>query len=240
MWQLVPFGADHMTKLTRVLLALVVVAVVGLASTAAFVPVKDLATETYKTLLQLVVIGAAGHVVSLLVTKANNDRQDLLRLNELRKLLLDRLNDAFIQVKKIRRIARATADKRRTDAEVEYFIDRTQFHEYLQAINETQLDLELVSKEIVSSRALFRNPDFLVENVDSMEEYLNRIVDEYEHTLTSESLEVPATFHIRRFPELHDLLGAYKTSKFRGEFVHRYYASLDAIRNDLTHVIEPS
>jgi hypothetical protein len=227
-----------MSRVATALIFLVSAAIVGLIVTALFVPAEDISKETYKALLQLVVIGAAGHVTSLLITKANNERQDLLRLNELRKALLDRLNASFVQVKKVRRLARATGEKRMFGNDIKYFIDKERFHTYTQALNETQLDLELVSKEIGTQINLFENPNQLIENVNSMEEYLNRIIDEYEHNIISESPDVPGTVSVNDFVMLADLLGGYKTSVFRIDFVHKYYASLDIIRNDLSRLKE--
>src|SRR5256885_10441376 len=100
-----------MNRLALFLLFLVIAALSGLLVIGLNWPVKDLATETYKSLLQLVVIAVAGHVVSILITKANNERQDLLRANELRNGLLHRLNKCYVDVKKVRRVVRATADK---------------------------------------------------------------------------------------------------------------------------------
>jgi hypothetical protein len=193
--------------------------------------VKDLPTETYKALLQLVVIAVAGHVVSILITKANNERLDLLSANELRNRLLDRLNKCYVDVKKIRRIVRATAYKVVIDQAPHLYVERAKFHEFLQLINDAQLELELVSKDVESNKMLFADSVDIILRLDSMEEYLNTIIDEYEHSTVTPVEEPRDCYAVDSFENLSDLLGNYKTSIFRRQFVHPYYASLESIRN---------
>jgi hypothetical protein len=220
-----------MNRLALFLLLLVIAAVGGLLLIGLSYPVKDLATETYKSLLQLVVVAVAGHVVSILITKANNERQDLLRADELRNDLLSRLNKCYVDVKKVRRVIRATAHKVAEAETQQLYIDKTRFHDFLQAINETQLELELLSKDVESNKRLFIDAKALTDRLDSMEEYLNTIIDEYEHSSVKVVKKPANCYFLEEFEKLSDLVGEYRTSDFRTEFVHKYYASLESIRN---------
>ena len=225
-----------MNKVAAFLLALVVVTVVGLLVVAAGWPVKDLPTEIAKALLQLSVVAVAGHVVSILITKANNERQDLIRADDLRNALLNRLNESFIDVKKVRRLARATSEKVMIGAVTYLFIHRTKFHEYMQLLNDAQLDLELVSKDVESNKPLFVDAEEVIKRLDMMEEYLNRLVDEYEHSSVKTVVDPKDCFPVASFPRLSDLLGPYRVSEFRKAFVHTYYANLESVRRAFSKV----
>lgn len=228
------YNGNIMNQVAGFLIALLIVALVGLVTVASNWSIKDLPTEIAKSLLQLVVIAIAGHVVSILITKANNERQDLMRANELRNALLDRINESFIEVKKVRRLARATAEKVSIGGVTTFFIHQSRFHEYMQLLNEAQLKLEVVSKDVESNQALFLDAEALIKRLDRMEEYLNRLVDDYEHS-TAKTVSHPVDcFRVLDFPALSDLLGPYKTSAFRKEFVHTYYESLESIRRAFT------
>ncbi|GAB2843272.1 hypothetical protein GCM10027277_08330 [Pseudoduganella ginsengisoli] len=219
-----------MNKVAAFLVALVIAAVVGLLVVAGGWPVINLPTEIAKSLLQLGVIAAAGHVVSILITKANNERQDLMRADDLRVALLDRLNESFIDVKKVRRLARATSEKVMIGGVVYMFIHKTKFHDYLQLLNDAQLELELVSKDVESNKSLFVDAKEVIKRLDMMEEYLNRLVDEYENSSVKTVNDPVDCFPVASFPRLSDLLGPYKVSEFRKEFVHTYYANLESVR----------
>ena len=219
-----------MNKVAAFLVTLVVVAILGLLIVADGWAVKELPTEIAKALLQLGVIAVAGHVVSILITKANNERQDLIRADDLRNVLLNRLNESFVDVKKVRRLARATAEKVAIGDSIYLFIQRTKFHEYMQSLNDAQLELELVSKDVESNKSLFVDADDVIERLDRMEEYLNSLVNEYEHSNVKPVNDPADCFAVASFPRLADLLGSYKTSEFRPAFVHTYYANLESIR----------
>ncbi len=223
-------ATEVMNRLAAFLLILAGAALSGLLIIGLSWPVNDLATETYKALLQLALIAVAGHVVSILITKANNERQDLLRANDLRNGLLDRLNKSFVEVKRVRRVIRATAEKIQVGNNRQLYLEKGKFHDFLQSINDAQLELELVSKDVESNKALFPDADSLIARLDSMEEYLNRIIDEYEHSIIQPVKSPANSYFLGHFSKLSDFLGTYKTSTFRKEFVHTYYSSLESIR----------
>ena len=219
-----------MNRLALFLSGLIVAAVGGLLVIGLNWEVKDLPTETFKALLQLVVVGIAGQVVSILISKANDERQDLLLANQLRTSLLDRLNKSYVDVKRVRRVVRATAEKVVEGGTQKTYVEKSKFHDFLQTLNESQLDLELISKDVESNQSLFVDAEPLIANLDSMEEYLNTIVDEYEQS-NVKTVERPTNcYDLKGFPRLSDLVGNYKTSTFRIQFVHTYYKSLESIR----------
>jgi hypothetical protein len=225
-----------MKNLVVFISCLIGISVLALGFLAASGEVKDLSTETYKAILQLVVIGIAGHVVSILITKSNLERQELLEKNEFRNSILTRLNTAFIEVKKLRRISRATALKRKEADKTHYFLDVSDYHNYMQAINEAQLQLEVIEKDISSNSILFTHRETITSNISKMEEYLNGIINEYEHTPLTIVSDPEGKLHTEKYEMFHDLINEYYGSKFRIEFVHSYYQSLEKVREDLVHI----
>ncbi|UAA39195.1 hypothetical protein KIH87_02190 [Paraneptunicella aestuarii] len=225
-----------MKNLVVFISGLVICSVLALLVLALTGEVKDLETETYKAFLQLIVIGVAGHVVSILITKANNERQEFLERNEFRNSILTRLNNAFIEVKKIRRVLRAVALKRDTGDKILYFVKVDDYHSQMQLLNEYQLELEVLAKDISTNSALFTNCDEISTNLNSMEEYLNSIVDEYEHKQLTIESDPQGTINTQNLNKLQDLIGNYRGSIFRTEFVHTYYSSLEKVREDLVHI----
>ena len=225
-----------MKNLVYFISGLVIVSIIALVCLAAFGNVKDLSTETYKAFLQLLVIGIAGHVVSILLTKANQERQEYLEKNEFRNSVLSRINTAFVEIKKLRRLSRATSFKKEIEGTTRYYLSIDDYHSYMQLINETQLQLEVLEKDITSNAKLFTHKAEITSNIDKMEEYLNQIVDEYEHTTIQVESDSQGKLLTINYPKLHDLVGNYRGSEFRTEFVHAYYSSLEKIRDDLVHI----
>jgi hypothetical protein len=219
-----------MNRVAHFLGVLLVLAVAGLFFVATQYQVLDLPTEIAKALLQLVVVAAAGHVVSILITKANNQRQDLMRANELRHALLARLNKAYSDVKKIRRLARASSERTPVATAPQLSIPKSAFHRYLQALNDAQLELELLARDVKTNEALFTDARDIIDHLDGMEKFLNRIVGEYEGIAGNTTSNDAGRFAVTSMPWLANLLAPAATSTFRTDFVRPYHAALDAIR----------
>jgi hypothetical protein len=207
--------------------------------------------EVAKALLQLGVIAVIGTVVSLLVAEYQRERQTLDKerererdtrdkkreLNrkrfeyreELLKSILVRAMAAYSAVKKARRLLRARAIiKHGDDPEV---VLAEPYDLYLEMINDAQLNLENLARDIETSAQAFTDPKSLEKNVWKMEHYLSRLIEEYEE-------------HRRMFagnlasadlPLLNEFTGPFKGSNFEKEVVKPYHAVQRAIRADLLH-----
>jgi hypothetical protein len=64
--------------------------------------------------------------------------------------------------------------------------------------------------------------------LSSMDEYLNLIIDEYEHELVKGS-----TINLSKQKRVGDFIGDYKESYFRYEFIHAYYNAYDVLISTL-------
>jgi hypothetical protein len=56
----------------------------------------------------------------------------------------------------------------------------TEYDRYLEMVNDAQLDLESVKGDVKTSAAAFSNAQSIFDALESMEQYLGRVVKEYE------------------------------------------------------------
>jgi hypothetical protein len=196
--------------------------------------VKDMETEVFKITLQFVFLAAFGQLVSLLVTRHSQKREESKAKDELRKDLVKRLNQQFVDCKKLRRLLRSKSE-RRSDDGLPLTVRQSQYDDALSTLNDIQLNLELLCKDIEGAQALFDSFDAAYTGASSMEEYLNRIVDEFENTSPQTERDPPVIYYTS-LPRLFDLLGPYKPSKFRTNFVHAYYTTLDELKKNLIYI----
>lgn len=164
-------------------------------------------------------------------------RQHVRTMNELRKELLTRLTTAYSDAKKIRRLTRAKSlfvvrDNRGADV---VHVNRGVYDELMESLNDIQLTLELILREIVTSRKtsseVFSTPYPLQRNVAYMEGYLRKIIREYETRLKDfkgdpPSLELRELARLSEFVRRDDI-------EFNTRFVSSYKIALDSIRADI-------
>ena len=98
-------------------------------------------------------------------------------------------------------------------------------------------DWQLKCEELVKDLDLFDHVDVDLraskEQIGRMEKYLNLIVDEMEQTaldLSPHNEDDGKYVAVGNLPALNDLLGDYRASKFRTEFVHTYQASREYLQ----------
>ncbi len=210
-----------------VILVVAAALILWLASTGLVI---DIYTVTYKTALQVFVIVLGGHVLSIVMSKINHEREETRAWDEQRRAIFNALRSSFFDVKRVRRIVRAT----NSSADVKYpssVLSRS-YAESMEQINDIQLSLESLAREIESCQVLFKDYAKLQANVDSLEEYLNGMIGEYEHTHPVVTGE-PPRINLSDTPKFSDLISEYKESQFRIEFVKPFYVALDIVRSSL-------
>lgn len=212
---------------------LLIVTLFAVMFLAASGKVSDIYSETYKTAIQLLVVAVTGHVVTFLVAKLNHEREETRAKDEFRRKIIEKLNEAFIEVKRLRRLTRAA-----NTPEAGGYPEALEVNSYqslMEEVNEVQLRIELIAKEVEAFQSLFGRYAELQANIDKMEEYLNSIINEFEHGAPVQSGR-PASFSLQDLPKAADYLGEYKGSKFRTEFIKPYYLGLDILRSELLYV----
>jgi len=200
--------------------------------------------EIAKALLQLGVVSVVGVVLSVLVfeyqrARNNTDKQrDLDRLaleyrEDLLKSTLSRAMACYSQAKKARRLFRAKGRQRHEDLNIDIVVPE-EYDRCLETINDAQLELENLARDIGNSAIAFSNADHLVQSIRSMEMYLSDLVGEYETHRGTQSLRQEKLM-LDDLPELNDFLLPAAESRFKPQVIIPYHKVQEAIRKDLLH-----
>lgn len=209
--------------------------------------------EVAKSLLQLGVVAVAGAVVSILIFEYQRERQAIDRTADLerqaaekqreldRKSLeyretlllsvLSRAMEAYNRAKKARRLLRARAIATRDQATV---VLADEYDICLDMLNDAQLDLENLARDVETSAKAFSTPDVLVKSLRSMDAYLGELIGEYEDSRRRFSGHEPA-LPLRELPLLDDFLQSARVSQFMPQVIVPYHEVQKGIRGDLLH-----
>jgi hypothetical protein len=223
-----------------VTLFLVSIAIVVLFLRSA--PANTVKLEFAKALLQLGVVAVAGAIVSFLIAEYQRGRQKLDKERELSrnrfeyredllKSILIRAMDAYTAVKKARRLLRARAI-RGDNPEV---VLKDSYDLYLGMINDAQLALENLARDISNSSPAFTDSVTLAQKVWKMEHYLSELVEEYEERRRMFQDDFP----FANLPQLQEFVG-HGGRNFRDELQTPFHDVQQAIREDLIHPNLPS
>ncbi len=220
-----------------IVLTLVIFALTAVSGVAVlqyyYAPKDGIPFEIAKALLNVLTVAVSVQIVTLVVARYNETRQRGLEADRLRYHTIDALNEAYVGVKRIRRCTRAQSGVRQaTGTEELRFVTKRLYFKSLEDLNDLQLKLEVLAKDVESNAELFREGRTIFSRVSSMEEYLNQIVHEWEH-LQNEFVGSPAAASVHEMPRFQDLIGHYRASRFRPEFVHAYYKALELTRDSL-------
>lgn len=201
--------------------------------------------ELTKVLLQLATVAALGSVVSLITAQFNRDKLDQDRIrdeanrliqnrDEFRKQLLVRIHVAYASVKRAKRLLRARGfsppfyptqnPKSRVVVPV--------YDEQLQLINDVQLDLEMLAKELEANTAAFSTPSEIIRAVQLMEGRLKELVTEYEQERGSFGDE-PLTKHAAELPILKNFASPRHQSGLAQAFSDAYGQAVRALLADI-------
>lgn len=183
--------------------------------------------EIVKLLVQFLLVGILGVLISLLVQNYNRHRDREVTINDLRKAVLARLIRAYSDTKQARRIimAHRLNDGTRLTYEV--------YDEQMKSISQTQLALEILNHEIQTLRVYFGDRSGrIIENIGKMEKFLGDIIDEYKDSLQSVDSD-PEHIPLASLPTLGSSMGKTNENNFRTRFVEPYREAVATIRNQI-------
>jgi len=102
-------------------------------------------------------------------------------------------------------------------------------------INDAQIELENLARDVETSAAAFAHPDVLREGLRSMESYLNKLISEYEKQRPGFPHIEPASRALSELPGLRAFLESGASGEFRKNFVQPFHRIQAQIREDLLH-----
>lgn len=240
-----------------VLVALFLASVVALVALYLVAPPKpdSFELEIAKAVLQLGVVSVVGAAVSTLVLehqragqKFDRDReherdrteraqeQDRKRLEyreDLLKATLAKTMASYNSVKRARRLLRARAIVARLNSD-QLEVLAEPYDEYMELINDAQLDFENLARDVETSKRAFSSPEKLVTALRAMDECLGDLVTEYE-TVRRRFRETAPRMALDDLPLLAAYLGPTRGSDFERRVVHPYHEVQKEIRADLLH-----
>lgn len=262
-------GADQSTE--RTLLAwfwsklveepLWVVAALGIAAILALAALKisggfpkdSLRMEAGKALLQMMVVGVAGGLVSFLMKERNrrlNEEQkvrDRLKTQQLRadeilrtdlryredllKSTLSRITSSYNNSKRARRNMRALALDRSKERVV---VDLDRYDKYMAELNEAQLELETIIGDVKSDQSTYASTFPLADRLEKMEGYLGDLISEYEKARSRagrNAVEIPYS-ELTNLPDFVERKG----KRFMSDFAGGHREAGKAIREDLLNL----
>ena len=215
--------------------------------------------EAAKSLLQLGVVAVVGAVVSVLTFEYQRERQAIDKQADLERQAIDkqadldrksleyretlllsilsRAMDAYGRAKKARRLLRGRAISTRDQVRV---VLADQYDLCFDMLNDAQLDLENLARDVETSAKAFSQPAVLVGHLRSMDSYLKELIGEYEDSRSRFSGDEPS-LPLRELRLLEDFLKPAKHSKFKPEVVTPYHEVQKGVRGDLLHpnLLEP-
>lgn len=197
--------------------------------------------ELLKFLLQLLSVVVIGGCVSLLLANHNRERarddaaadeaRQQARTNaEFKREIRKRFIEVYTETKKIRRLLRASTRTVTESGSEVGLLPREEYIAYAIELNELQLEIEVLRREIKADAALFANAETIRGHASKMEEYLRRIVREFELRLPV----VPeAGCQIQDLPALKGFMDYSSTGTFDTLFAAHFPAILDALRAEI-------
>lgn len=235
------------------LLAIFAVSVALLALLGKRNPNLQLVPELAKSIFQLGVVSIVGACVSLLLFEYQREKQQSDKAREVDRLQSEKQRDlhakrleyreslllgvlskalsAYSQAKKARRLLRARALQNREGSAV---LLMEGYDAYMELVNDSQLELENLARDVETSKVAFTQPDTLVSRLRKMEVHLSHLMGEYEARRPFFSAAQPYR-PLQEQPLLQDFLRSAKESRFMPEVIHPYHEVQDMIRKDLLH-----
>ena len=201
-----------------------------------------LSFEVAKALLQLGVVAVVGAVVSLLIFEYQRERETIdkdrdrnrksLEYRETLLLsILSRATDAYGRAKKARRLLRGRATVVKDSASA---ILADQYDRCFDMLNDAQLELEDIARDVETSGKAFSQPKVLIAQLRLMESYLGTLIGEYEKLRRRFSGD-PPSLPLRTLSLLKDFLEPANSSDFMPQMVVPYHDVQKRIRGDLLH-----
>ena len=221
-----------MRSIALILLGVALSAVAGLVALRHFYTPPGLELEVGKALLNVLTVAVVAQAVAFMIALHNEARRREGEADQLRLRTLGVLNQAYTAVKRTRRRARARSKRSASGAPLSRSVSRALYFTSLEQLNDAQLKLELLAKDVETYASLFEDGATIYSSVSAMEEYLNDLVNEWEH-LAVPFTGQPPEVNVSEVSRFADLIGDYQSSRFRPLFVHNYHAAIERLRASL-------
>jgi len=229
--------------LLTMLIAMFLTSVAALGFFFPHAKVNTLKFEVAKAVLQLGVVSVIGVVVSLFTFEYQRARQladktrDVERKNleyreELLKSTLAKTTAAYSAVKKARRLLRARAVV--GESHLQPVVLGASYDLYMNMINDAQLDIENLARDIHTSAPAFTHHESLVREFYSIDTYLDGLIGEYEKSRRTFHGQEPAK-ELSEIPLLKEFMGPAKDSQFMKQVVIPFHNIQKGIRGNLLH-----
>jgi hypothetical protein len=166
-------------------------------------------------------------------TLRDESRRRATNLDEFRKKVLERLNRTYVDAKRARRLLRATAFSPpyygRLDERATVLPDP--YDQHLRTINDTQLDLEVLRRDVEANSLAFTHHRQLSTALEAMDDCLGKLITEYEKKRGDFNGVSPIMVsHLNR---LQDFVKSRKSSTTFGTFVDQYKDATQTIQEDI-------
>lgn len=152
-------------------------------------------------------------------------------VNDFRKDVLDCIVKSYVNTKRLRRLLRAAArqDGSNSPDNPWTVLPVAQYEKFLEELNQTQLDIEVLNRRVQVFATAFARADSLASNVKQMSAYLDELVSEYERYRARME---PDADHVRldRLPALKGFLYRKSESTF-GSFIAPFHDAVELIQN---------
>ena|SRR5215213_3674438 len=184
--------------------------------------------EFIKLLAQFLFVGVIGVIISVLVQNYYRERERNILINGFRKDILNDLIRTYSDIKKARRIIRAS----RLDNDKLVYKN---YDEQLRAVIDAQLALEIIYSKVEMFPVYFgKNEKTAIrDNITKMEKYLSNLIKEYEKSLLALGNE-PDVLPLASLPVLNGVLQRTKDNEsIRQQFFDPYSAAVKEIRSQI-------
>jgi len=197
------------------------------------------------TLLNIISVSVIGTLFTLLLGNYNRTQSQLHTQEENRKRIeenwdqyrkdaLQRLQKLYAKTKNARRMLRAKGFptpyyRNENDSNL---MKQSVYDFYMEDINDSQLELEAIRQEITTERSIFSDPAKIISNLKDMDEYLGKMVSEYEAKGSAFTGD-PATLKIGELKDIKSFLAHGDEGFFKTNFSRKCNEVRKVIRNDI-------
>jgi hypothetical protein len=188
---------------------------------------EKLGYETIKLSIQLFLIVLFG---GIFIQEYNRTRARKDAVNELRRTILKDLSRAYSDAKGVRRILRARCERSANNETTppEDCIPLPLYDEHIGTINTTQLELEIMVRELKIIKGIFKNSNELIGDIKQMEEYLSGVITEYETNVKAHRGKVAIC--LSNVPRLRAMIKKTKEGSDFKRFSESYHDALTIIQ----------
>jgi len=158
--------------------------------------------------------------------------------NQYRKEVLSNLNKLYAKTKTARRMLRAKGFTTQwySKEDDSCLVKQSVYDLYMKDINQCQLELEAIRKEIFIGSSIFLAPAMITGNLKAMDNYLGNLITEYEKKLPDFKGE-PEVLKIESLPVLKKFLSNAKVSGgFKENFSRKCEVITINVRNEINFI----